>query len=1260
MRFDKLDIQAFGEFHQRSLDFSKGNISLVYGRNELGKSTLLSLMRSVCFDYKKRVGENSLFARGAAQAKGSVDFRLRDGRAGSVCRAWDVSNSSPVGFYAELSGDELTKDLFKRDVLNGLDRDFFSAFFGFSYADIATGEKRVASSNLTRLIYGLSFGDPDQVERVKTSLKKRLDELFYNSTASTKLVNVALKRYEEAQTALAADDTKEYKRIRKEIEDQRFHCKKLLSEKEEINRQKGELETLEKAWTLYVASKSAALELQKFDAENQFDKERLLTFAEKYESDYCKMKEKRDAKEIDVQNIEKQLDELTRERDLNERNLKPEYVEHAAEIGELALQAKRFQEGRAGLTRRDDELAASAALLRNKLVEIGVVETDASEERLDAVFAQALRPLAAATLDEATRGADAEKGLQDSLQKSKIFAAEARTKAQAIRLERDALLAAFDDEFKGDKRDVERALEKTSTLFATLEDDYADFENNLRERARAIYEVETEAQRLARLACNDDCSDLPQLLARLEDAKILSDPLGLDRLREEYDAEGKLVENKEKERDAVNAKIDDITRQIKELAGDDEYEKIEIDRQVAAGRRDILWNSIKAFLESGGMPLMGSFETIAKEVKDYEQTVDELDELQERRFLYAASQGKLGVLRGQLKEYKCVSDRLLEDLRALMDSRADLATEAAAILAKYGFDFCSKWKFGVSLDWIDDWRIYRERRAEIEKSWSEVVKRATKNVAAIDQLLTLAKEWEIPGADAVRIPTTERESVDPRVMSALFLQIKNLTSQTRLKLIRYDESFKKLEKLEEILRQNEETVQKYDAEAVSFAAELESLDAKRKEFCDSNALFFVDAVCSSWRGIRDALKNLNEWRDEALKLNVERDKFDRLVAEYEGYDALASKLAVALNVKRSSASRFIEDATLWNQEKDAARVAKTKFEEKVKVCEMKRAELTASVAQLRKLDDALAALEKRSGVESDEFDAFRAAARRCFDATNAVATSERDLANCLGEPVGSHEYQSKLSLLDAADDQYEIRRRLEETTEKAKELETEYGESSKRVGSLEKELEKIGGGDERLKILEDAQRSLVELRARVEEYAPIQLAHAALDRSLTVFENERIPNILAIAERFFKSLTGGRYLSIERVKSPGKPKKSVDLDDFTFNNGENVGFRTQRAIDKEYRYPSQLSQGTREQLYLALRLALVDEYCGALGREPLPILADDVLVQFDDERARCALELFKEIAAADESRQFILMTHHESTRQCFSEIVGEEAIVDLS
>ena len=51
--------------------------------------------------------------------------------------------------------------------------------------------------------------------------------------------------------------------------------------------------------------------------------------------------------------------------------------------------------------------------------------------------------------------------------------------------------------------------------------------------------------------------------------------------------------------------------------------------------------------------------------------------------------------------------------------------------------------------------------------------------------------------------------------------------------------------------------------------------------------------------------------------------------------------------------------------------------------------------------------------------------------------------------------------------------------------------------------------------------------------------------------------------------------------------------------------------DKE---PHQLSTGTREQLYLAIRLAYAQHYCRE--NEPLPLVMDDVLVNFDDERSR--------------------------------------------
>jgi uncharacterized protein YhaN len=67
-----------------------------------------------------------------------------------------------------------------------------------------------------------------------------------------------------------------------------------------------------------------------------------------------------------------------------------------------------------------------------------------------------------------------------------------------------------------------------------------------------------------------------------------------------------------------------------------------------------------------------------------------------------------------------------------------------------------------------------------------------------------------------------------------------------------------------------------------------------------------------------------------------------------------------------------------------------------------------------------------------------------------------------------------------------------------------------------------------------------------------------------------------------------------------------------------------------------LSTGTRDQLYLALRLASIEHL--AAQRELMPLILDDILVHFDDSRARAAL-----IALADFSAttQVLFFTHHE-------------------
>jgi hypothetical protein len=114
-------------------------------------------------------------------------------------------------------------------------------------------------------------------------------------------------------------------------------------------------------------------------------------------------------------------------------------------------------------------------------------------------------------------------------------------------------------------------------------------------------------------------------------------------------------------------------------------------------------------------------------------------------------------------------------------------------------------------------------------------------------------------------------------------------------------------------------------------------------------------------------------------------------------------------------------------------------------------------------------------------------------------------------------------------------------------------------------------------------------------------------------------------------MTLGRYSSVRAVL--GENRFEVVMDD-------SVGKR-----------PEQLSRGTAEQLFLALRFALVEEYCS--NTESMPVLLDDVLVNFDPVRARAAAAAVIELS---KRHQVIALTCHPDTVTMFQSAAKEAGI----
>lgn len=173
-------------------------------------------------------------------------------------------------------------------------------------------------------------------------------------------------------------------------------------------------------------------------------------------------------------------------------------------------------------------------------------------------------------------------------------------------------------------------------------------------------------------------------------------------------------------------------------------------------------------------------------------------------------------------------------------------------------------------------------------------------------------------------------------------------------------------------------------------------------------------------------------------------------------------------------------------------------------------------------------------------------------------------------------------------------------------------EARSRVDSLTGQLRTLDSPESLQAQRDQCTRQLEALQA---EYDAIALAMEALTQANTVLQTRFSPALGAETARIFSAITGGRY-------------DKVLLD-------RNLSLSAQPAGDAMPRALSLLSQGAGDQLYLAVRLAICRM---VLPRDKAaPLILDDALANFDDQRLAAALDW---LAEESRSRQILLFTCH--------------------
>jgi len=200
-------------------------------------------------------------------------------------------------------------------------------------------------------------------------------------------------------------------------------------------------------------------------------------------------------------------------------------------------------------------------------------------------------------------------------------------------------------------------------------------------------------------------------------------------------------------------------------------------------------------------------------------------------------------------------------------------------------------------------------------------------------------------------------------------------------------------------------------------------------------------------------------------------------------------------------------------------------------------------------------------------------------------------------------------------------------------LNAEQAQVISDYNASKKQFDALGADDPAARAAQEKAEAEDEL-VRISEDWLVTIAAARLaGRAIERHRARAQDPILARASQLFQTLTGHAYSGLA---------PDYEEDDHPRLKG--------RKADGALVAVEQMSEGTRDQLFLTLRLALLEAHQG----ESLPFIGDDLLASFDEQRTRFALDLLSDFGA---KHQTILFTHHAHVAELAQDHLGARADV---
>ena len=655
-------------------------------------------------------------------------------------------------------------------------------------------------------------------------------------------------------------------------------------------------------------------------------------------------------------------------------------------------------------------------------------------------------------------------------------------------------------------------------------------------------------------------------------------------------------------------------RKIFQNAARDEHAITIEELQEARGNRDVLWRLVKQkHIEN--VPISDDADHRYADVLDdlaaaFEPAMRTADELSDRRFDNAKAAGRLAEMSRNISKQKDRSTQLLKRQETLTQEGEHLDAAWQALWDTAPFeplvpDAMLEW-LETRDEWMEAIELRDEAKGNLEVQQKEELE-AKDNL--LEELSSLGTDHAILETDTLPVILERADSVrreyEQKAEAKALLDTSLQKAETHI-----GRRCRELARAKQAWSQWEE----------EWSAALTGLGLATGSNPDD-----VSARIDVIDQMREKVGRINDLRHQRIdKINRDITDFEAVVATIvsELADDLvgtAADDAVLEIEKRLEKAQRIRDLQA-SKEKEVEEI-----ENNMHALEEDRQKARDSVNHLKDAAGADTGGELMSAIEKS--DALRALQG---DLGTTLQTLEQE-----GDGLAIADLKAECDAIDID----QIVAREETSVAELKTLHDRLTASAETRSQARDAFQAVGGDDAAARAEATRQEALSEIRQGAERYVRARSSALLLQWAIDRYRQEKQAPLLKRAGELFATITEGSFKDLRVAYDEKDQARLTGLRP----NGEVV-------------YVPGLSSGTVDQLYLALRVASIEDYLD--HADVLPFVADDLFLNFDNDRAGAGFEVLGELS---KKTQVLFFTHHLHLLDIARETLGDSiSVVNLN